>query len=71
MKHVVAISRRRLKRYEAAEELCRAIRFMVCRPGNVLWPVTAEEMPVFSSLITKWMDKADKTKYEKPKGWPT
>ncbi|MFP5226635.1 MAG: hypothetical protein ACLGXA_03330 [Acidobacteriota bacterium] len=66
----VRISPRRLKRYERAEELCRAIRFMVTRPGDVRWPVTAEEMPVFAALLTKWMDLADKTKYDKPKGWP-
>lgn len=70
MKHTVVISARRLKRFECAEELCRAIRFMACRSGNALWPVTTEEMPVFSSLLLKWMDKADKTKYDKPKGWP-
>ncbi len=66
----VAISRRRLQRYERAEELCRAIRFMACRPGNVLWPVTAEEMPCFSDLLLKWMNLADKTKFDMPKGWP-
>jgi hypothetical protein len=70
VKHIVTISARRLKRYERAEELCRAIRFMAARPGNALWPVTAEEMPAFSSLLLKWMYLADRTRYDKPKGWP-
>lgn len=70
MKHVVTISARRLRRYQRAEELCRAIRFMVTRPGDVRWPVTAHEMPFFSALLTRWMYLADKTKYNTPKGWP-
>jgi len=66
----VQISQRRLKRYQRAEELCRAIRFMVTRPGNVLWPVTPEEMPVFGDLLESWMRLAGKTKYALPKNWP-
>lgn len=67
----ISISERRLRRYERAEELCRAIRFLVTRPGDVRWPVTAEEMPHFSKLITDWMDLADKSRFDKPKGWPS
>ena len=63
------ISARKLERYERAEELCRAIRFMVTRPG--IWPLTAQEMPVFSALLLRWADLAGKSKYDTPKGWPT
>lgn len=71
MKHAVTISRNKLKRYEAAEELCRAIRFMVVRPGDVRWPVTTDEMPVFASLVTKWVSLAGKNSWPLPKDWPS
>ncbi len=64
------ISARKLKRYERAEEVCRAVRLMVTRPGARL-PVTEDEMPVFSKALLRWMDLADKTRFDSPKGWPT
>ena len=68
--HGVTISRRRYDAMIAAEELCRAVRFIPSRPGDWKWPVTAEEIPRFHRLLIAWMDKSGKAKYRKPEGWP-
>lgn len=66
----VQISQRKLKAYQAAEELCRLIRTRATTPCDIRWPYTDNEMKLFSKLLLNWLDKADKHKFDKPKGWP-
>ena len=63
----VMVSRRRYAALLAAEEFCRAFRtFTTMRVVDQTQRLQSE---MFKRL-DRWMNKAGKSKYDTPKGWP-
>lgn len=67
MKHTVTISARKLKRYELAEETCKAYRTAITT--KYVERTGAEGQWALDYLL-RWMSAAGKSRYDKPKGWP-
>jgi hypothetical protein len=62
------ITERRLKRYEAAEETCRALRAF---HSQRVVDQTSEQVGIVMKALLRWMRlTGGKVQYALPKGWP-
>jgi hypothetical protein len=58
-KHVFQMSRRRMKRLERADVVCRELRHAIAHPSEADWRKV-------NDLLLYWMRVAGKDKYDRP-----